>query len=246
MNINILFLYPNMLDLYGDNKNIDILKYRALKRGIEISIDTYTIGDSKPNFSKYDLVFLSPSGKVEKKIITEDLIKYKSDIKKSVESGVFYLLIADGYQLFGEYYIDNLGEKTNCLDIFKYYSKDTNNKCVGDVVIESEIGKQKVKLLGFENHSYETFNVETPFGKVLYGNGNSYNSGYEGFMIKSVIGTYLHGPLLSKNPELADYILKYCLDRKNNKKTELKKIDDEFEIIAKKEMLDKLLKTSSI
>jgi len=64
--------------------------------------------------------------------------------------------------------------------------------------------------------------------------------------MENIIGTYLHGPLLSKNPELADYILKYCLERKYKKKINLKKINDEFECQAKKEMLDKLLTNSNI
>ena len=62
----------------------------------------------------------------------------------------------------------------------------------------------------------QTFNVKTPFGDVLFGNGNKFGDSKEGFFLDNVIATYLHGPLLSKNPELTDYIIKYCLDRKYN------------------------------
>ena len=62
----------------------------------------------------------------------------------------------------------------------------------------------------------QTFNISHSFGKVLFGNGNKFGDSEEGFFKCNVIATYLHGPLLSKNPELADYIIKYCLDRKYN------------------------------
>ena len=81
MNINILCLYPNMTDLYGDNNNIDILRYRASKRNINVSVDIYTIGDKAPDFNDYDLVFLGGSSNKEQKIITKELLKIKKEIK---------------------------------------------------------------------------------------------------------------------------------------------------------------------
>lgn len=248
MNLNILCLYPNMMDLYGDNANIDILKYRARQRKIDINVDTYTIGDEEPNFYEYDLVFLGGGSDREQNVVAKDIIKYKKQIERSINKGIFYLLICGGYELFGKYYKDSENNIIKGLNIFNYYtevSTTKNEKCIGDIVIESVINNQKIELLGFENHGGQTFDVETPLGKVIYGNGNTFKNDYEGFMTENVIGTYLHGPLLSKNPELADYILKYCLERKYNKKVDLKKLDDEFENIAKKEMLDKLL-TSNV
>jgi len=247
MNLNILCLYPNMMDLYGDNANIDILKYRARQRNIDINIDTYTIGDEEPNFYEYDLVFLGGGSDKEQKVVAKDIIKYQKQIERSINKGIFYLLICGGFQLFGKYYKDYEDNMVKGLNIFNYYTEAANNKkesCIGDIVVESVINGQKTELLGFENHSGQTFDVETPFGKVIYGNGNTFQNEYEGFMTENVIGTYLHGPLLSKNPELADHILKYCLERKYNKKINLKKLDDEFENIAKKEMLDKLLSSN--
>ena len=249
MNLKILCLYPNLMDLYGDNGNIDIIKYRAQQRNIEIEIDTYTINDEEPNFYNYDLVFLGGGSDKEQKVVAKDIVKFKKQILRSINNGIFYLLICGGFQLFGKYYKDSENNMIEGLNIFNYYTEASTNKnerCIGNIVIESVIDKQKIKLLGFENHGGQTFDIEHPFGKVLYGNGNKFRDMYEGIMTENVIGTYLHGPLLSKNPELADYILKYCLERKYNKKINLKKIDDEFENIAKKEMLDKLFIKSNI
>lgn len=59
----------------------------------------------------------------------------------------------------------------------------------------------------------------------------------EGFFLKNVIATYLHGPLLAKNPELTDYILKYCLDRKYGEDIILDPLNDEFEKKCREQLL---------
>ena len=44
-----------------------------------------------------------------------------------------------------------------------------------------------------------------------------------------MIGPYLHGPLLPKNPQLADWLISRALERKYGKKVELKPLDDSQE-----------------
>ena len=95
---------------------------------------------------------------------------------------------------------------------------------------------------GFENHGGQTFDVTTSFGNVLAGNGNKFGDSKEGFFINNVIATYLHGPLLSKNPELADYIIKYCLDRKYDEDIVLEPLDDTFENLCREQLLERFLK----
>lgn len=65
----------------------------------------------------------------------------------------------------------------------------------------------------------------------------------EGFFHDNVLATYLHGPLLSKNPELADYIIKYCLDRKYKEDTALQPLNDEFENKCREQLFDTFFKT---
>ena len=75
----------------------------------------------------------------------------------------------------------------------------------------------------------------------MYGNGNKFGDTHEGFFLNNVIGTYLHGPLLSKNPELADYIIKHCLDRKYNENIILESLDDKFENLCRDQLLNQFL-----
>ena len=242
--IKILYLYPDILELYGDFGNIQVLKYRIEKRGYKAIIDQYSIGDEAPDFSSYDLVFAGGGADNEQSILSEDLIKYKENIKKAVDSEVFFLLICGAYQLFGKYYKGVEGNIIPCLEIFDYYTEainDRKKRCIGNIVLEVTLDDKKTKVIGFENHGGQTYDISTPFGNVLFGNGNKFQDTHEGFFRKNVIATYLHGPLLSKNPELCDYIIKHCLERKYNEDIILQDLDDSFETLCREQLLNTFL-----
>ena len=243
--IKILYLYPDMLELYGDYGNIQVLEYRLKSRNFNVVIDKYSIGDSEPEFSYYDIIFAGGGADIEQSILANDLIKYKNKIKEAVDSGVFFLLICGAYQLFGKYYKDVDGNIIDGLGIFDYYTEaiaDRKSRCIGNILIEVKLNGLDYKVIGFENHGGQTYNVSNPFGKVLYGNGNKFGDTEEGYFQKNVIATYLHGPLLSKNPQLSDFIIKYCLDRKYNENIILEPLDDSFEELCRQQLFDEKFK----
>ena len=130
------------------------------------------------------------------------------------------------------------------LEIFNYYTEaasDRKKRCIGNIVIEANLNNINSKIIGFENHGGQTFNISNPFGKVLFGNGNKFGDSKEGFRINNVIGTYLHGPLLSKNPKLTDYIIKYSLERKYGEEVNLEPLNDEFEEKCREQLLSRFL-----
>ena len=242
--LKILYLYPDILELYGDFGNIQVLKYRLEKRGIKCIVEQYTIGDTEPDFCDYDLVFAGGGADQEQSILAKDLVQYKDNIKKAIDNGVFFLLICGAYQLFGKYYKDVDGNIIPGLEVFDYYTEainDRKKRCIGNIVIDVSLNSTSTKVIGFENHGGQTFNISTPFGNVLYGNGNKFGDTHEGFFLNNVIGSYLHGPLLSKNPELADYIIKHCLNKKYNENTILEPLDDKFENLCREQLLNKFL-----
>ncbi len=245
--IKILYLYPDILDLYGDIGNIKVLQYRIEKRGFSCKIDTYSIEDKAPNFSEYDIIFSGGGADIEQKILSNDLIKYKEEIKQAIEKGVFFLLICGSYQLFGKYYKDVEGNIIPGLEIFDYYTEaiaDRKQRCIGNIIIEATIEGEATKVIGFENHGGQTYDTHESFGTVLYGNGNKFGDLTEGFMKKNVIATYLHGPLLSKNPKIADYIIKYSLERKYNESISLEELDDTFENKCRDQLIKRFLEAN--
>ncbi|MBR3667883.1 MAG: glutamine amidotransferase [Ruminococcus sp.] len=243
--IKILHMYADMLDLYGDSDNMEVLRFRCKKRGIECQIDKYSIDSDMPDFSSYDLVYIGGGADLEQQHISEDLLKCREGIIKAYKNGTFLFLICGGYQLMGKYYRDADGNDIKGLGLFDYFTVAPNSRrkrCIGNIVIETKITGKTVKVVGFENHGGQTQGIKTPFGKVLYGNGNCSKSEAEGYCEKNVIATYLHGPCLSKNPEISDYMIEYCINRGESEHIALEPLDDTLEIECRQVMLDRLLK----
>ena len=242
--IKILYLYPDMLNLYGDRGNIQALQYRIEKREMKANIDYYYLGGEAPDFSNYDIVFSGGGADKEQMLVAKDMMQYKEAIKKAIDEGVFFLLVCGSYQLFGKYYKGVEGDIIPGLEIFDYYTEaipDRSKRCIGDIVIQTELNGKRTKVIGYENHSGQTNEVKNVFGQVLYGQGNSFGASEEGFMTKNVIATYIHGTLLSKNPDITDYMIQYALERKYQETIELEPLDDTFEEKAREQLLERFL-----
>lgn len=242
--LKLLHMYPNVLDLYGDSGNVEVLGYRCKMRSIELEVYKHIM--EKPDdidFSDMDIIYLGGGADFEQQRIADDLMSCRDRIFGAYKNNVFLLMICGGYQLLGKYYKDSNGKKIPGLGLFSYHTEASSNKrsrCIGNIVIETELVGKKYKVIGFENHGGQTTDVKTPFGKVLCGNGNCWSSESEGYCEERVIATYLHGPLLSKNPEIADYIIAKALERKGADTT-LCPINDKLEEACRKDLFSKLL-----
>ena len=240
MELKILWMYHDLMDLYGDKGNIETLRYRASKRGIHVIVDTCTLQEER-NIEDYDIFFLGGGADKEQTLIYKDLLARKESILKAKESGTAFLLICGGYQLFGQYYLDQDGQKIDGLGIYDYYteSSDRDHRCIGNIVVEANIRDKEVTVVGFENHGGQTKAVSNPFGKVLVGHGNTYKGEYEGYMDAQTIATYMHGPLLPKNPVIADEVILRGLNRRYAVE-QLEPLQDTLENAAHDTMLKRL------
>lgn len=242
--IRLLHMYGDMLDLYGDSGNMEIIQYRCRMRGIDCTVDGYSLGSEIPDLSKYDLIYIGGGADLEQQHISADLLRCRDSIKAAYESGVFLFLICGGYQLMGKYYRDADGNDIPGLGLFDYCTVAPSSRkmrCISNIVVRTHFTGKEVDIVGFENHGGQTQGVRTPLGEVLFGNGNCSRSKYEGYFEKNVIATYMHGPCLSKNPEISDYMISYCLKR-HGSDDELAPLDDRLENECRQVMLDRLLK----
>ena len=242
MNLKICWMYHDLMDLYGDKGNIQVLKIRCLERGIDCIVDTCSIGEEK-DLSEYDLLFIGGGADKEQSILVNDLLSRKENIQKAIESQTFVLLICGGYQMFGQYYLNGDGEKIDGLGFYDYYTESASRdiRCIGNIVVETNIDGESIQVVGFENHGGQTKNISMPFGKVLKGHGNHFKSGYEGFYDGKVLGTYMHGPLLPKNPRIADFVIKKALSKRYGNVV-LEALDDTLENKAHEVMVGRILK----
>ena len=240
--LKICYLYPDMLNLFSDGGNITCMNKRLEWRGIKADVTEIPVGE-KLNVSDYDLFFIGGGQDFENGIHVSDFIGEKSkEIKKAVEDDKVFLAICTGYQLLGNFYKASDGTQYDLSGAVNFHTVAGKDRFVGNYCFESEeLGG--IKLVGFENHLGKTYLSDgvKPFGKVLKGFGNNGEDGTEGARYKNVFASYSHGPLLPKNPALADLILKTALERKYNKEFELSPLDDTFELNANKSMIDRLL-----
>lgn len=240
MELNICHLYPDLLNVYGDVGNILILKHRAEKRGIKVNVFNISINDDF-NCDDMDIVFFGGGQDYEQSIVSKDLTENKKDsLRTYVEKGKVLIAICGGYQLLGKYYIAPNGEKLDGLGILNIYTEGGDTRFIGNTIIYNE--KYDETYVGFENHSGRTYinNLE-PLGKCINGFGNNGEDGFEGCTYKNTFCTYFHGSLLSKNPELADRILKISLEQKYGE-IALAPLEDTFELEAKQTILKRYLK----
>lgn len=240
MECRIIWMYHDVMDLYGDRGNIQVLKMRGAARGINVLVDTCAIGEEKC-IRGYDVLFIGGGADREQGLLYQDLLSRKQDIREAMDEGTFILLICGGYQFFGQYYIDGDGNQMEGLKFFDYYTKapSRDERCIGNIAVKAMVDGEEFLAVGFENHGGQTMNVTTPFAKVLKGHGNSFQSEYEGFYNGRVLGTYMHGPLLPKNPAIADLILRKGLAKRYGE-VELEVLDDTLEEQARKLMLKRL------
>lgn len=226
MKVTIGHLYPDLLNLYGDRGNIQCLVKRCQWRGIEAEVKTFEL-DDKISFDGLDIVLLGGGSDREQMLVCEKLRQIRGEFKGYVEDNGVVIAICGGYQLLGEYYKTEKG-MIQGLELVDMCTEQGEGRLISNIVLKSELFDMPV--VGFENHGGRTdIRGNKPLGKVLYGEGNNGQSKEEGIVYKNVIGTYLHGPLLPKNPQLADWLISRALERKYGEKVELTPLDDSQE-----------------
>ena len=227
------WLYPDLMNIYGDRGNILTLLRRAEWHGFEASVVELGRG-AATQMDEVDVFFFGGGQDREQALIYDDLREFKqASLQQAVANGAQVLAVCGGYQLLGHYYQTGDGERYDGIGLIDVRTEAGKKRFIGDVVVLSAIdGLTPSTLVGFENHSGRTFlgpNAR-PLGKVLKGHGNNGSDHQEGCVQGGVIGTYMHGSLLPKNPHLADHLIAGALRRREA--GALSPLDDSAELAA--------------
>ena len=243
MELKICHLYPDVLNLYGDGGNIRCLMQRLFWRGIGAQVTKMPIG-SKESLAGFDLVFIGGGQDFEQQVLLDDLHRGRDrELVAAIEDGVCVLAICGGYQMLGSYYETHDGKRCDFVGALDLCTVGAPTRMIGNYMYKTEEKLGGFTVVGFENHSGKTrlgTGVE-PLGRVLAGFGNNGEDGTEGAHYKNVFGTYSHGPLLPKNPDFADLLIRTALERRYGS-AELSPLDDTLERAAHDAMCRKLEK----
>lgn len=236
--LTIVHLFPELLNLYGDGGNVIALTRRLQWRGLPVEVREVGMGDAM-DFSQADIVFIGGGADREQMIVKDAMVARKSELSAYVANGGVLLAVCGGYQFLGHSYAmdDVVVEGLGVIDMETVRGE---GRLIGNAVIQSDICD--APIVGFENHGGRTTlgSDAKPLGRVLGKTfGNNGEDGFEGVHQGNLIGTYLHGPLLPKNPQVADYLIARAFDRRGDV-LELAPLDDTIELEANRVMAKRL------
>lgn len=255
MELKIGWLYPTLMSTYGDRGNVICLQQRCRWRGINVSIVRLDQQSEADLFHSVDLVVGGGAQDRQQEIVMRDLQGAKADaLRETLEAGIPGVFTCGSPQLLGHYYEPALGQRIEGLGLLDFVSKHPGpeaRRCIGNVVFEitaSRLAKELTEMLGeppvvigFENHGGRTYlNSVEPLGKVMKGYGNNGEDQMEGAFYRNAIATYAHGPLLPKNPFIADWLIKTALSHKYQTHISLNKLDDSLALEARQAMFKRL------
>ncbi len=217
-------LFPKQLNIYGDQGNVLSLQKRLEWRGL--ASEVIEIGSLTSSISSIDLIIGGggqDSGQIE---VSKTLLRMGPEFRAAAEDGLPMLMICGSFQLFGNWFVTSQREKLEGLGIFNCTTTGGESRSTGNITVETKFGV----VTGFENHSGQTelHEGQQSFGHTKKSYGNNLVDTTEGAITENVIGSYLHGPLLPRNPSIADFLLQTALKRKYPS-TDLSPIDDSIE-----------------
>jgi len=197
-------------------------------RGIPYRVHLVSAGDAIPEST--DILLGGGGQDASQGSIERDFLSKRASLDKLVGKGAVMLMICGMYQLMGRRFVTSEGAEIEGLDILPLETRAESGRLIGNISVDMD----GMVLVGYENHSGRTYlDLEaTPLAKVLHGKGNNDADMTEGCRFNNIFGSYMHGPLLSKNPDFADLLIRLALE-KNGSKANLTQLDDSLELKAR-------------
>jgi CobQ-like glutamine amidotransferase family enzyme len=204
------FVYPELLGTYGDRGNAVVLVQRARWRGVDAELVEIPAGEPVP--ASLDVYLLGGGEDDPMHLAAAGLRGSRAAIGEAVDEGAVVLAVCGGFQLIGHRYVAADGTVLDGIGLVDLETRAGPTRLIGEVVVDPD--PPLPRLTGFENHWGRTTLGPgvAPLGRVVTGGGNGDGARVEGAIAGSVFGTYLHGPVLPRNPALADHLLGLAVD----------------------------------
>lgn len=212
--VGVALLFPDLLGTYGDSGNAVILAQRLRWRGIGADVLTIRSGDAVPTGCQ---IYVVGGGEDLPQAQAARQLGAGGDsgpLQRAVDAGAVVLAVCAGVQILGRSFVGPDGHEAPGLGLVDCATRrGTGLRAVGEMVVDPVPELGLAALTGYENHGgVTTIGPQTsPLGRVRHGVGNGDGSGTDGVWAGRVVGTYLHGPVLARNPALADRLLSWAV-----------------------------------
>jgi len=208
--VTVVVVYPDLLGTYGDGGNARVLVERLRWRGIAAEVVTVPLGTPVPRSAA---VYLLGGGEDAPQSLAASTLRAEGSLVAAVAAGAALLAVCAGLQVVGSRFLTSEGIREGVGLVDAETVRGLPVRAVGELVVDPDPGLGLPRLSGYENHAGLTRLGPglRPFGRVVAGVGNGTDDRADGFVAGHVIGTYLHGPVLARNPELADLLLGWAL-----------------------------------
>ena len=215
--VEVVLVYQSLLGIYGDRGNATVLARRLAWRGFDAVLTVVEPGDPLPDTGH---VYLLGGGEDAAQVSAVRALRADGGLHRAVDRGAVVFAVCAGYQIVGRSFTvadgsgpgasDQVVEGLGLLDVTTTRGPV---RAVGEILSRWRGRDGDDGLLsGFENHGgYTRLGPGAePLADVESGVGNC-GDGTEGAVSGTVIGTYPHGPVLARNPALADHLLQLAL-----------------------------------
>ena len=206
--IDIALVYPDLLGTYGDGGNARVLAQRLTWRGIPARVVTVHLGTPLPHSCA---IYTLGGGEDAPQSLAAAELRAEGALAAAVDSGAAVLAVCAGLQVIGTRFrtADGFVDGVGLVDVETLSA--LASRAVGELVVDAEPGRGLARLSGYENHAGATTLGPgvAPLGRVASGVGN--DGRFDGFVAGNILGTYMHGPVLARNPDMADLLLRWAV-----------------------------------
>jgi lipid II isoglutaminyl synthase (glutamine-hydrolysing) len=210
--LRVVWVYPDLLSTYGDQGNALVVERRGQQRGLNVQRTHVRSDEHIPTSAD---IYLIGGGEDRPQRLAAERLHRDGGLQRAADNGAIIFSVCAGYQILGREFVNDLGEPQEGLGLLDVVStRGEADRCVGDVLADIDERLKLPQLTGFENHQGVTHvgPGASPLARVRLGNGNGTGDGTEGAWQDTVFGTYMHGPVLARNPQIADLLIKLALD----------------------------------
>jgi lipid II isoglutaminyl synthase (glutamine-hydrolysing) len=206
--LRLVWVYPDLLSTYGDRGNLLVLERRARLRGLDVEAVMVNADQRVPQHAD---IYLMGGGEDLPQILAARRLRADGGLAAAAQGGAVIFAVCAGYQLLGTEFGGEDGQPLPGLEILNISSGRGQRRGVGEILADVDPSLDVPRLTGFENHQGMTHLGPgvAPLARVMAGVGNG--DGTEGAFAGRVVGTYLHGPVLVRNPGLADLLLAWAV-----------------------------------